>query len=181
MHEIVVDLFLTVDGAASGSASPAFFGFAGPDLDAWIQAELEKPQVLTMGRVTYTLMAAQCDGSDDVGARRMTALPKLVFSKTLPDSLPWANSRRVTATDRDAALDLKRQAEATLRVIGSLTLARTLIALGVVDRMRLLVFPQVLGATGREPAFAGYPDVDLQLVRTQLLDDRLVLLEYRIR
>jgi riboflavin biosynthesis pyrimidine reductase len=50
---------------------------------------------------------------------------------------------------------------------------------GMVDRLRLVVFPQILGATGREPIFAGLPDVDLELVETDVLDGRLVTLEYR--
>ncbi len=49
----------------------------------------------------------------------------------------------------------------------------------MVDRLRLVVFPQILGATGREPIFAGLPDVDLELVETDVLDGRLVTLEYR--
>jgi hypothetical protein len=44
---------------------------------------------------------------------------------------------------------------------------------------RLMVFPQILGETGREPIFAGLPDIDLKLVGTNVLDGRLVTSEYR--
>ncbi len=49
----------------------------------------------------------------------------------------------------------------------------------MVDLLRLVVFLQILGGMGREPIFASLPDVDLELVDTNVLDDRLVVLEYR--
>jgi hypothetical protein len=49
----------------------------------------------------------------------------------------------------------------------------------MVDRLRLTVLPLILGSTGREPIFAGLPDVYLELVNTEVLDARLVTLEYR--
>lgn len=51
--------------------------------------------------------------------------------------------------------------------------------LGLVDRLRLMVFPLILGSAGREPIYAGYPQVGLDLIDTQVLDSRLTLLEYR--
>ena len=51
---------------------------------------------------------------------------------------------------------------------------------GLMDRLRLVVFPQILGETGREPIFAGLPDIGLELVGTDVLDGRLVALEYRL-
>jgi len=52
---------------------------------------------------------------------------------------------------------------------------------GLVDRLRLMVFPQILGETGQEPFLTGLPDINLRLGRTQVLDNRLVLLEYPAR
>jgi hypothetical protein len=51
--------------------------------------------------------------------------------------------------------------------------------LGLVDRLRLLVFPLILGSGGREPIYAGYPQVRLELIDTKVLDSRLIVLEYR--
>jgi hypothetical protein len=50
---------------------------------------------------------------------------------------------------------------------------------GLVDRLRLLVFPLIAGETGQEPAFALWPDVGLDLVGQSVLDGRIVLSEYR--
>ena len=51
--------------------------------------------------------------------------------------------------------------------------------LGLVDRLRLIVFPVILGVVGREPIYAGYPRTGLELIDTKVLDSRLIILEYR--
>jgi riboflavin biosynthesis pyrimidine reductase len=52
-------------------------------------------------------------------------------------------------------------------------------AAGLVDRLRLIVFPHVLGQAGHEPVFTGYPETSLTLASTAVLDSRLVVCEYR--
>ena len=61
--------------------------------------------------------------------------------------------------------------------MGSLSLCRSLLVAGLVDRFRVVVFPVITGATGRDNIYRGYPDVMLELLHT--LDGRLQLLEYR--
>lgn len=51
-------------------------------------------------------------------------------------------------------------------------------AAGLVDRFRVVVFPVITGATGRERIFDGYPDLSLDLVQSRTFDDRIQLLEY---
>ena len=58
-------------------------------------------------------------------------------------------------------------------------MVKALLEAGLVDPLRLVVFSQILGETGRETIFAGLPDVDLELIETNVLDGRLVTLEYR--
>jgi dihydrofolate reductase len=74
---------------------------------------------------------------------------------------------------------LKRESEVPLRTVGSLTLVRSLFGLNLVDRLRLAVFPLVLGPDGREPWFAGYQRAGLDLLASTVLDGRIVLVEYR--
>ena len=74
---------------------------------------------------------------------------------------------------------LKRESDVPLRTIGSLTLVRSLFDLDLVDRLRLAVFPLVLGPDGREPWYAGYLRAALDLMTTSVLDGRIVLLEYQ--
>ena len=58
MSKLIADLFISVDGCAKGSRSPAFFGFGGPDLDRWIGEQMKRPQRHLMGRKTYVALAA---------------------------------------------------------------------------------------------------------------------------
>jgi dihydrofolate reductase len=108
----------------------------------------------------------------------MDELPKVVFSTSLKPPLTWSNTTQVTEDAAIAVPAMKQEPGDPLRVIGSRSLVRSLFRLGHVDRVRLMVFPQVLGETGEERLFEGLPDINLCLVSTEVLDRRLVLLEY---
>jgi riboflavin biosynthesis pyrimidine reductase len=56
---------------------------------------------------------------------------------------------------------------------------RSLLELGLVDRLRVTIFPLLLGDAGREPAYAGYSRAGLELAGTRVLDSRIVMLDYR--
>ena len=109
----------------------------------------------------------------------MSSLPKLVFSSTLKEPLPWKNTRLLKSAVADEIRALKQQPGDPLRSIGSISLVKSMMQLGLVDRLRLMVFPLILGSAGREPIFAGYPQGSLELIDTKVLDSRLILLEYR--
>jgi dihydrofolate reductase len=74
---------------------------------------------------------------------------------------------------------MKDASDVPLRTMGSLSLARQLVRAGLVDRLRLLVFPLVAGPFGREAAFEGVKSADLELVGHRVLDGRVLLVEYR--
>ena len=175
LRQLIADLFITVDGHASGRDAPAFFGYAGPDLNAWIDEQVARPQVIVMGANTYRVLAAS---EADANGSAMTELPKLVFSRSLQAPLTWANTTLVAEDVATAVPAMKREHGDLLRVIGSLSLVGSLLRLGLVDRLRLMLFPQILAASGQEPAFAGLPDLNLSLFTTSVLDGRLVLLDY---
>jgi riboflavin biosynthesis pyrimidine reductase len=65
-----------------------------------------------------------------------------------------------------------------MRTIGSLTLCRSLLEAGLVDRFRVVVFPVITGSSGRERIYDGYPDVALDMVSSRTFDGRIQLLEY---
>jgi hypothetical protein len=62
--------------------------------------------------------------------------------------------------------------------MGSLTLCRSLLEAGLVDRFRVVVFPVITGSTGRERIYDGYPDLALEMTTSRTFDGRLQLLEY---
>jgi dihydrofolate reductase len=102
----------------------------------------------------------------------------VVFSSTLKAPLAWANTELVDRDPVEAVQAMKRDASRPLRTLGSLTLCRSLLEAGLVDRFRVVVFPVITGATGTDRIFDGYPDVALEMVANRTFDGRLQLLEY---
>ena len=91
----------------------------------------------------------------------------MVFSSTLTEPLTWPNTRLVTDDAVEAVRAMKEdEGFPGLRTIGSLALCRSLLKAGLVDRFRVVVFPVITGATGRDRIYDGYPDVALDLVST---------------
>lgn len=179
MRELTADLFISLDGFASGVDQPPYFGYFGQDLGRWVREHLEQPQVIIMGRATYVALARFSASATDEVSVRMSELPKLVFSSTLREPLAWKNTRLLKSAVTDEINALKQEPGDPLRSIGSISLVKSMMQLGLVDRLRLMVFPLMLGSAGREPIFAGYPQAGLELIDMNVLDSRLVLLEYR--
>ncbi len=178
MRELIADLFISLDGFASGTNEAAYFGYFGHDLGNWVREHLDERQVILMGRVTYEALAQFAVSATDEVSARMRTLPKLVCSNTLLEPLAWNNTRLVKGNVRDAITALKQQEGDPLRCIGSIRLVKSLAKLGLIDRLRLMVFPLILGETGKEPIYVDYPRIPLELVSTKVLDSRLILLEY---
>ncbi|MEV5600564.1 dihydrofolate reductase family protein [Streptomyces sp. NPDC052299] len=179
MTGLMVDFIISLDGYASAEGWPGFWGMEGPEYLAWIDSEGEKRHVSLMGATTYRLMSGfAAQAPDDPGFAELNALPKVVFSSTLEPPLAWKNTELVRGDAVEAVREMKRSETRPLRTLGSLSLCRALLAAGLVDRFRVVVFPVITGATGRERIFDAYPDVRLDLVESRTFDGRLQLLEY---
>ena len=107
-----------------------------------------------------------------------TDMSKVVFSSTLTEPLAWANTRLVTGDAVEAVRAMKEDSGIELRTLGSVSLCRSLITAGVVDRFQVVVFPVVTGATGQDRIYDGYPDLKLDLVKSRTFEGGLQLLEY---
>ena len=177
MPELLVDVITSLDGSASAEGWPGLWGMGGPEYFSWLQQDAAAERTVLMGANTYRLFAGFTQsGEEDMEA--LTAMDKIVFSSTLREPLAWANTRLVTGDALEAVRDLKRDGENPLRTIGSLSLCRSLVAAGLVDRFRVVVFPVVNGVTGREHFYDGWPDVALELVDHRLFDGRLQMMEF---
>jgi dihydrofolate reductase len=175
---LTVDVFLSVDGWAGSDGLPGYFGYLGPELAEWIRAEAATPQVIVMGRRTYEMLAGLPEEFRDEGWHRMSQLDKVVFSRTLTQ-VSWPNTRLCSESLVDEVRALKRDAEVPLRTMGSLSVARQLVDAGLVDRLRLMIFPLLAGPPGREAPFQDIASADLELVDHRALDGRVLLVEYR--
>ena len=179
MPRLMVYCIISLDGYGAAEGWPGFWGMEGPEYLAFIGEGAENEHSTLMGATTYRLMSGfAAEMPDDSGMVALTAMPKVVFSSTLKAPLSWANTELVDGDPVQAVQDMKRGDSRRLRTLGSLSLCRSLLEAGLVDRFRVVVFPVITGATGRDRIFDAYPDVALDLVEKRTFDGRLQLLEY---
>jgi dihydrofolate reductase len=190
MRELLVDLITTLDGYASGEGWPGFWGLEGPEYMAWLGEQ--PPVTYLMGATTYRLMSGFAAGEVPAGQDefsvdeaetmdQLTGAPKVVFSASLEEPLGWANATLVRGDAADAVRAMKRGGTGLLSTIGSLSLTRSLLLAGLVDRFRVVMFPVITGASGAERIYDGYPDVALDMIGSRTFDGRIQLVEYRPR
>lgn len=183
MGRLVISEFITVDGVAEDPGGEAFdrggwaFQFnRGQEGDTFKLDEVLAAEALVLGRVTYEGFArAWPQVKDDVGfAEKMNSMPKYVASRTLRD-LDWNNSTVLDGDAVEAVRILKSQAEGDLLINGSISLAQTLLEHGLVDEVRLMVFPVVLGAGKRLFAETSEP-LALHQVESTPAGDTLIVI-----
>jgi len=127
------------------------------------------------------------DGEDEVrpeeeaSVDELTQAPKVVFSSSLEEPLTWANATLVRDDAVEAVRAMKSGGSELLSTIGSLSLCRSLLRAGLVDRFRVVMFPVITGATGAERIYDGYPDVALEMIEHRNFDGRIQLVEYKPR
>jgi dihydrofolate reductase len=102
----------------------------------------------------------------------------VVFSASLEEPLTWANTTLVRGDAVQAVRVMKEEGSGILSTLGSVSLSRSLLRAGIVDRFRVVMFPVITGATGAERIYDGYPDVALDMVSSRTFDGRIQLLEY---
>ena len=176
MPELVVDFITSLDGYASAEGWPGWWGLEGPEYLAWLGENPEADYLLLMGANTYRLMHGFTKGGEP-GTDVLGGFSKVVFSNTLAEPLEWENSTLVTGDAAEAVREMK-QKDQSMRTIGSLTLCRSLLKAGLVDRFRVVMFPVITGATGAERIYDGYPDVALDMVDSRTFDGQIQLVEY---
>jgi dihydrofolate reductase len=181
VSRIVVSQFVTLDGVfedPGGSEGIDRGGWAfryerGEEGDRFKLDEVMAAEGLLLGRVTYEGFAAAWPSrTDEFGfADKFNTMPKYVVSSTLTDP-EWNNTRVVT-------LDEIPELEGELLVNGSAQLVAALLARGLVDELRLMVFPTVLG-TGRRLFGETPSELPFRLVKSQPVgEDGVTILVYQ--
>ncbi|MGA9594962.1 MAG: dihydrofolate reductase family protein [Acidimicrobiia bacterium] len=190
MSELIVDFITSLDGYASADGWPGWWGVASPEYLGWLG---EQPEAtLLMGATTYRLMSGMAEGrnpdgtdgfSDDEQAAidGLTRASKVVFSSTLDEPLSWPNSTLVRGDAVDAVRAMKEDGSGLLTTIGSVSLCRSLVTAGLVDRFRVVIFPVITGATGAERIYDGYSDIALEMTQSRTFEGGLQMVEYRPR
>ena len=177
MAELMVDYITSLDGFGAAEGWPGLWGLGGPEYFDWLEADAQNDYRVIMGAATYRLFADMVESGAE-GMDDLTSRPKLVFSRSLDGPLTWANSTLVDRDAVEAVQAMKKDEGPPLRTLGSPSLCRSLIVAGLVDRYRVVVFPVVNGATGRDRIYDGWPDVALDVVDSRTFDGALHLSEY---
>jgi dihydrofolate reductase len=175
MGTLMVDFITSLDGYGAAEGWPGWWGMESPEYLGWLGEQPE--HTILMGATTYRLMA-EFAASGEEGVDQLDPVSKVVFSSTLTEPLGWANTRLVTGDAVEGVRAMKEDNGVELRTLGSVSLCRSLIMAGLVDRFRVVVFPVVTGATGQDRIYDGYPDIRLDLVESRTFEGGLQLLEY---
>jgi dihydrofolate reductase len=177
MPELLVDFITSLDGYGAAEGWPGWWGLEGPEYLGWLSESPDAESTILMGANTYRLMSGFA-AEGEPGTDALAGQEKLVFSKTLTEPLAWANSQLVARDAVAAVRELKSEGVKPLRTIGSLSLCRSLLGAGLVDRFRVVVFPVITGSTGQGRIYDGYPDVSLEMIDSRTFDGRIQLIEY---
>jgi dihydrofolate reductase len=181
------DVFSSLDGfgSVSGGNWGGYWGKQGPELLDHRLAAYSEEQMMVLGASTYGLfvrfLASQATNPEvgDPWVTRMLSMPTTVVSNTLEGPLDWPNATVVSGDAVEVVARLKEQSELPLRSHGSLSLNRSLMAAGLVDRVQVTLFPVITGQSGQEPIFQGAADFDLELIDGGTLDGNIQELIYR--
>ncbi|MET0524422.1 MAG: dihydrofolate reductase family protein [Nocardioides sp.] len=180
------DVFCSLDGfGAAGGDWTGYWGKQGPDLLEHRDALYAADQRMVFGANTYRafvqMLAASTEDSDvrDPWVTRMVNLPATVVSTRLEGPLDWPDATLESGDAVDVVRRLKEESDVPLRSHGSLSLNRSLMAAGLVDRVQVTLFPVITGQTGLDPVFGGAADFDLELVEQRTLDGHTQELTYR--
>jgi dihydrofolate reductase len=181
---IVVTEFVSLDGVMEdpgGSESFKHGGWSfafsrGDEGDKFKLDETRASDALLLGRVTYEGFADAWPSREGEFADKFNSMPKYVLSSTLQDP-EWSNSTVLKGDLAEEVAKLKREHDGDIVVHGSAQLAQTLIEDDLVDELRLMVFPVVLGSGKR--LFGDTSDKkSLQLVDSKVVGDGVTILTY---
>jgi len=188
MGKIVISENVTLDGVVQDPTGVEGFRHGGwfvqvgsNDREGFYKAALDevlRAEALLVGRRSYEFLAARWPSRTGELADRMNSIPKYVVSSTLEDP-GWNNSTVVKGDAVNEVSNLKERLNGEIVVPASLQLVRTLIEKDLVDELRLMVYPFVLGAGER--LFGETSDkVPLRLVANRTVGDSLPYVTYQV-
>jgi dihydrofolate reductase len=188
MPELLVDFITSLDGYGAATGWPGWWGLEGPEYLSWLGELPERSYTILMGANTYRLMygftsqsgtsEADLRSEEEDSMTELTNASKVVFSSTLQSPLPWANTQLISEDAVEAVRKMKQEDNSPLTTLGSVSLCRSLLKAGLVDRVRMVVFPVITGSTGTDRIYDGYPDIALDMVSSRTFDGRIQLLAY---
>lgn len=181
MRKVIVFMMTTLDGFFAGPNGELDWHVVDEEFNDYAIDQLNSVDVLLFGRVTYQGMASywptpSATTDDPIVAEKMNTFPKIVFSKTL-EKVEWHNTRLVKENIAEEITQLKQQPGKDLIIFGSSNLSASFLNLDLIDELRIMVNPVVLG--DGIPLFKGIHDtLQLKLLKTKTFRSGNVLLYY---
>jgi dihydrofolate reductase len=178
MRRVVASQFLSLDGVME-APEKWHLPYFNEEMGAVIGEAISSTDAFLLGRRTYEEWAAfwPSQSGDEPMAAAINGLPKYVASKTL-DEVTWQNSTLLGDDVAAAVSELKQQPGKDISISGSATLVRSLLREGLIDELRLMIHPVVLGSGGR--LFEnGTGQTPLELVASKTFSTGVLDLTYR--
>jgi dihydrofolate reductase len=179
MRKLVSSFFISLDGVVEAPQN-WHFPYFNDEMGAVIGEAIGASDALLMGRRTYEEWVAfwpHQDPAENPMAKNMNETPKFVASTTL-DEVDWQNTTLLDGNLTESIADLKAKPGKNIGMSGSATLLRSLLGLGLVDELRLLVHPLVVGS-GAKLFEEGTGQVPLELVDSRTFQTGVLDLTYR--
>ncbi|MBV9168438.1 MAG: dihydrofolate reductase family protein [Solirubrobacterales bacterium] len=185
MGRIVVTEFVSLDGVMEDPGGAEDFEYGGwsfefsrgDEGDKFKLDETRSSEALLLGRVTYNGFADAWPERDGEFADRFNTMPKYVVGSTA-NAARWTNTTVLEGDPVEAARHLREEHEGDVVVHGSAQLVQTLLEHDLVDELRLMVFPVVLG-TGKRLFGATSDKKTLRLVDSRAVGDGVLILIYK--
>jgi dihydrofolate reductase len=181
MRKVLFFMLTSLDGFFEGANHDIYWHNVDAEFNEFAIEQLHSVDTLLFGRVTYEMMASywptpDVKTNDPVVAGLMNSTPKIVFSKTLKKA-DWENTKLIRNNFVEEMTKLKQQPGKDMIIFGSSDLAVTFIEHGLLDEMRVMVNPLVLG-DGKSLLKGIKGKLDLKLIKTRIFKNGNVLLYY---
>ena len=187
MRKIIVTMWMTLDGFIAGPNNEMDWVIVDEEMGTYEDDAVSAADTLLLGRVTYQSFAGSwpyvpdnpaASEGEKAYARKLNAMRKIVFSRTLP-GVEWNNSALLKEVLPEEIQKLKHEPGRDMLIYGSASIVRTLTNQGLIDEYQLLVHPVVLG--GGKPLFQDIKERQkLKLVKTKAFPSGVIGLYYQL-
>jgi dihydrofolate reductase len=179
VRKVIVSEFVSLDGVFE-APDQWHFPYFNDEMGQEIGAAMGQADAMLMGRVLYEEWSAfwpQQDSEENPIAARMNGIQKYVVSTTLEGPLGWNNSTLIGENVAEEISRLKQQPGKDISISGSGSLVRSLLKDGLIDELRLMVHPVVVGS-GKRLFEEGGEQIALVLVDFKTFSTGVVYLTY---
>ena len=177
MRKLIASFFMSLDGVVE-APQDWHFPYMDDQMMRTVSQSMSAADTILLGRATFEEWAAYWPNADSPMADYMNGTPKFVASSSL-DSVGWENSTLIKGDVARAVTELKQGAGKDISVTGSGTLVRSLLGAHLVDELRLMIHPVVVGR-GKHLFEGGAEQREFELVSTETFETGVLNLTYAL-